>query len=450
MKRRLLTTIIIALLIVLLISRFSASYINSDINNLTYVVAIGIDKSNQDGFLQVSFEFTDISSFGSKNSSSSSSKPIIDTVTAPSIDASINLINSYIGKKVELSHCKVIVFSEELAKDSIQDEVGSLINTPSIRPTTNIIVSTSSAKDYIENSISSLEKVLTKYYDIFPNSSQYTGYTSNVILGDFYDDFKDSSIGCTAILGGVNMSSVKEKAKDSSSSSGDSGSSSSTGMETGSNSSDNTNTSSNNTSTTSPQISEVLPQNISAGKSSITGERGTENIGLAVFSDYKYVGNLTALETLCHSILNCEVDTFVYTIEDPKNLGTYIDFNLVKSSPPKIKVNIVDNVPNITIDIKISGRILSLSPNSDYTREDTLNTLSNQVSESLKSNFNDYVNKVSRDYKVDIDSFYKIAKKNFKTTSEWKNFDWKAKFTNSSFNINIDATIVSSSLVSGS
>ena len=49
------------------------------------------------------------------------------------------------------------------------------------------------AKYYIENSTSKYEKVITKYYDIFPKSADYTGYTANVTIGDFFNKLNNNT-----------------------------------------------------------------------------------------------------------------------------------------------------------------------------------------------------------------------------------------------------------------
>lgn len=179
---------------------FSSSYSLQNIDNLNYVVAIIIDSSKYEDMLNITFEFVDVSSFSS-DSSNKDTTPILDTITARSIDSAINIMDSYTGKGLNLSTCKVIMFSKEVAEKGIEDEISDLINTSQIRPSANVIVTTGNAKYYVENSTSPLEKILTKYYEIFPNSSKYIGYTSNITIGEFYESFKNPNIGNTAILG---------------------------------------------------------------------------------------------------------------------------------------------------------------------------------------------------------------------------------------------------------
>lgn len=51
----------------------------------------------------------------SEEGSSDANPTFINTVESNSIDTAINIMNSYIGKELNLSHCKLIVFSEEIA-----------------------------------------------------------------------------------------------------------------------------------------------------------------------------------------------------------------------------------------------------------------------------------------------------------------------------------------------
>lgn len=125
----------------------------------------------------------------------------------------------------------------------ISNEVYSLINNTQIRPSTNFIVSRCNALYYIKNSEPIIEKAVTKYYEIFPNSSKYTGYTANITLGQFFNRLTCKTCENVAILGGINDKKIDYN-QDSKTNS-----------------------------------------NIISNNSPIIGKRGTENIGLAVFKD---------------------------------------------------------------------------------------------------------------------------------------------------------------------
>lgn len=263
---------------------FSASYNSQNMDRLDYVIALGIDSIPESDNLAVSFEFANLGSF-SENASSKDTDPIINTIEAPSISTAINIMNAYIGKQLNLSHCKVIVSSKDYAEKGLLSEISVLMHNTQIRPTTNVVISESDAHEYLKNSESSLEQVLTKYYDIFPTTSEYTGYTSNIPLGKFYESLLNRNSGSVAILGQKSKVSTKKNTLSSSqdSSSGD------TSMDKTSNSSGEENINTEETNPISPPKDEKSKDVISENEAILEGDRGTENIGLCVFKDERCV-----------------------------------------------------------------------------------------------------------------------------------------------------------------
>lgn len=73
-----------------------------------------------------------------------------------------------------------------------------------VRPSSNLIISKCEASYYVENSIPSLETLITKYYDIFPGSSKYTGYMPNSTIGEFFNSLICEYCQPYAILGWYN------------------------------------------------------------------------------------------------------------------------------------------------------------------------------------------------------------------------------------------------------
>ena len=65
--------------------------------------------------LKVSFQLSIPSKNTSESDSSSGADTVIDTLESSSIESAISLANSFISKKLNLSHCKVLVISEQVA-----------------------------------------------------------------------------------------------------------------------------------------------------------------------------------------------------------------------------------------------------------------------------------------------------------------------------------------------
>ena len=394
--------IFIIILIIIFISSFSASYNSLNIDNSAFAIALGIDKSTSNN-LKVTFEFLDTSPSGE---SVSETTPVFNSVECSSIINGINMMNAYLGKKVNLAHCKLIIFSEELAKEGISDEIYSLINEVQVRSSANIVISKCNTRYYIENSISNLESLIPKYYDIFPNTSEYTGYTCDATIGDFFNALICNYCSPYAILGGVNTSednSSQSKTSDDS--------------------------------------------DIKSNETPITGKRESQNIGIAVFNDDKLAGELNAIESICFLNIKNKVDSFLVSIPDPQDPNSKIDIYLTPNSTHNIDVNIINGSPYIKIKLDFSGKIYSMKRGSQYLDSDVLNSISNSCNSYLESQFSSYLYKTSTDFKSDINGLGSYVLSKFSTTTEFNNYNWLENYKNSTFDIRINTVIDSGFLL---
>ena len=404
MKNKL-NKLLISIIIIYLIIAFNSSHVALDLSNLAIVVAMAIDTSDTNN-LSVTFQFTNASSV-SENGSSEQSPSIVNTVEASSISSAINLMNSYIGKELSLSHCKLIVFSEEFAKQGISEEIYTLMNDNQIRPSTNLVISKCSAKYYIENSKPMLESLITKYYEIYNNASLYTGYTTDATIGNFFNNLNCGTCEPYGILGGVNVEQ-------------------------------------NNTDTS---INSEKDANSQANNLSISGSLRSENSGLAVFKDATLVGELTAIENLSFLCTKNDIEGFLVSVPNPENDTEYIDVNLVPSKDSKIKVDIINGSPYIKVDFSFTGRIYSMTEDFDFLDNTFLENISKSCNSYLKTTFTNYYYKTSKELNSDINGFGKFVLKHFSTITDFNDYNWNDNYKNSFFDVNVDTNVKSGFLL---
>ena len=201
MKNILLVILKIAIILVIIIVFTIGFNHEQDIDDFAYAVAIGIDSGDSNN-LKVHFQFTRPSSSGGEGSGGSgAAQTYIYTVDASSVSSAINLVNNYISKQINLSHCKVLVISEELAYNKgIEKEVYTLINDVQLRPDTGLIISICDSKYFIENSKPTFETLVSKYYEIVPATTEITGYTAYIKISDFFNQLKSNFSEPCAIL----------------------------------------------------------------------------------------------------------------------------------------------------------------------------------------------------------------------------------------------------------
>ena len=158
-SKKILIIMLLIILILFYISNIRSIY---TIDDMAYVIALGLDNGDNNN-LELTLQIALHSSSDSKGSSSSqSSSTLTSTVDCNSISEGINYINSYIGKKLNLSYCKVIVISEKLAEKGINDYISTLINDIEVRPYCDVLISKCDTKYFLQNCLLLLNKYL--YY----------------------------------------------------------------------------------------------------------------------------------------------------------------------------------------------------------------------------------------------------------------------------------------------
>lgn len=434
MSKSFISIIVFLVLLVIFINGFSASYTSRQLGNLAYVLAMGIDVG-ENSKMKVSVQFTKTNSVSSSSSSSSedSSNVVLVSGEADSIFSAINLLNSYIGKEINLSHCSILVFSEDFAKNGISTEIYSLMNNEEVRPTTNLVISKCDAYDYLSNSNPNIEKLTTQYYETFSITGRFTGYFSHVTIGEFFNSLSEKSSGSTAILGGLNATARKENSN---------------------NKSDNSSKDDSSNSTNSSELGEnenvvINPENLIAGNSSVTGKRGTENFGLAVFNNDVLCGELTAVESICHLLIVNELDSCIISIDNPllEDEAEKMELLIFPTKKSKINVDIKDDIPHISLKLSLDADIMTINNNIDYEDENVLLKISDSLNKYLKTQLTNYLTKVSKEYGVDIDSFSTKALSHFSTIPEWESFDWNNKFKEAIFDVSTDINVLSTMLI---
>lgn len=385
MKIKWLKNIFILFIILIFISAFSSSYSSLNLDKLIYVLALGIDKGDNNQ-LEVTFQFSN--PLSPDSAGSEKAETLSNTVTASSISSAINLANSYQERQLNLSHCKVIIFSEELAVEGISEEIYTLINDTQIRPSSNIVISKCSAKSYIKQTKPEVENLISKYYEMFAQSSKYTGHMPDATIGKFFNSLICNTCEPFAILG-----------------------------------------------------------NSSTNSSSVHGSNNIENIGVAVFKNDVLVGELNSNETIAFLNMRNAVDRFLISVPDPFNHNNYIDIYVTPLKSRKVDIDTSSSTPYINVNCYFSARIYSMAENSKYLSDDVLAAISNSCNSYLENIISDYLYKTSKNFKSDVNGFGNNATKNFLTTKGFENYNWNENYKNAFFKVNVETSVKSGMLI---
>lgn len=426
-KMDIIKKIFIIAIIVSLLSAFN-EYSNSsqNIDDLSYAVAIGVDVGETAKY-RISLQLTTMESSAtesaisdssqnssgggfSSNSSSSetSSNYIIQTMETDSIDSALNIANSYINKTINLSHCKILLVSEEIAKQGVEPLVNSLINKVETRPDCSIIVSEIPNDEFDGDKKPKIENLISKYYDVASNIETGRGYSETIKLNEFYLTLNDTFYQPYASLG-TTYNTTK-------------------------------NTNDKNVSANLDTQSKTLVTNLE--------KESVEVMGLAVFKKDKLVGSLNANQTLSHQLLTNDLDFSTLNIVSPFNQNETLDIYISTFKKPKIVVDIQNSSPFVQINLYVAARIVSFnSYEINLLTEEKLNLIQNTVKSHLEEQIYDYLNKTAKEFNSDISGLGRYAVKNFRTTNDWNNYNWLENYQNSAFKVSVDISIKTGNLL---
>lgn len=400
-------TFTILLMLIMILFNFTGCYDAKGLEELAYVIAVGLDISD-DNQLELTLQFAtssgkDSSKDKSSEKSSQSKETTTTTVKCTSINSGISLINNHISKKVNLSHCQVILISEKLAYNGISEYLDTFLDNIELRSNCNMIITKCQAKDYIENVNPALESLTARYYESSLKSSNYTSYIVNVTLSEFYSRMKDTYSQAYALLGGVAL--------------------------------ENTNNS-----------SVKINANYTAGENPIEDSDLIDNLGIAVFHGDKFVGELTGLDTICHTIVNSDLKECRLSIPSPFESGTYLDLLLTSEKSPKKSVSLINSSPLVNVEVYLIAYGLSLDENTTYNSEEALSLIQKYAEKYISNQISTYLYKTAKEYNSDICGFGKYAVTNYSTLDEWYNSNWLEKYENSFFNVNVNVTVKSGNI----
>lgn len=428
MNRTLLKIIISILIMLLSFTTLTGCYNSKELDDLAYIIGIAVDKGTEKKFmitLQIAVPVK-IASEGSEPGKDSST---LITIEADSLSSAISYASTRTSKEMKLSHNKIIVFSEEIAKTELTNCVNAFISSQEIRPRTSIVVCPDEARKFLENAFPVLETNPARYYDLLLASAEHTGYTTKTELIDFYLNNKSKYINPIAIHGSITTYQDPTGPSDpnppsaASDSSSDNESQDSSSKSGGGSSSDDSGSAGNSSSSSS---SGSQDSNQEQNKEDLTPEL----YGIAVFANNVMVGTLTNYEVLAHSIMTNSLQEVNFDLAETT-------VSISQRKRPQIKVNVNENIPHIDITVLLDARLLYSGDNLDYLQGNNKKDLQQKLEKEFRNIITTYLDKTTKEFKSDIVGFGKILKANYLTIEELDKINWLDIYENSTFDLKV-------------
>ncbi|MFZ3171614.1 MAG: Ger(x)C family spore germination protein [Carboxydocellales bacterium] len=389
------------LLLLLVVTTLTGCWDRKELEEQAFVLTIGLDKcpvaETYIWTFQIAIPQAMAGNVGVSGVSSTGKSSVNVSVEATTLFGAVNLLNSFIDRKANLMHAKIIVVSEELARKD-PAPFRSIIRYRELRRNIFVMVSEGKAKDIISTYQPVLEQNPAKFIETLILNSNFTGLMPNTQLTDYLIDQESEAIEATTILvgktGGLGHKKLKAEL-------------------------------------TAPYLPGEIPRE---------GGNDSEIIGVAIFRGTKMVGKLNGSENRIMGSLNGRLKRMFISFPDPQSPGKFVALDVRVGSPPKIKVNLQGERPLINVHLSFEADILSIQSEIDYTRPEMLKKLENSAVK-LVSEATLKVIKKAQAMHTDVFGFGNQARHLVNTWDQWEKLNWKQLFPQAETKVTVDFAI---------
>lgn len=409
-------TLCVLLISAILCSVFSGCFDRREIDDLTYVIAMGIDKGETSTLrFTIQYAIPIAMGGGGEGGSGGGGSEAVSTLTVecPSLLAGINMINNSVGKQVSLAHAKVMVFSEELARSgSVSILTRAVTRIKEFRPNLVIAIARGTAEEYLKSIQPKQEADPSKYYELKFNAYKYTGFSDNTELHDFHIREESYGVQPVAALVGVNKKkSIEDLAAD------------------------------NSTAAEKDRSEKPSEGDYLAGDLPRVGDIQGETMGLAVFCGPTLVGELDGNETTRYLMVTGKYRYAYVTFPDPQKNNSIIVLNLKQSRNPIHKIEMVGDKPHIKVEIRLEADFMSIQSGINYESSGLREIFEQSAEAKLGEEILNLLNKTAKEMRSDIFGFGNEYKYRFLTWDDWQSFEWLKKYKDAAFDVVVDVKV---------
>lgn len=372
------------LTLLVLTTILTGCYDKKELDNLAYVIAIGIDKGENED-LKITFQIAVPIQISGEGAEGGEKSTFTVSEESGSLYNAISKINSSISKELTLSHLKLILYSEDLAKSDLTGYVNAFLSNREIRPRTTVAVCKDDIEEFFKSIVPKLETNPARFYELVFSSSNYTGYNVGSELIDFYASVESPYNEASTLLVSLDKSGEEPE----------------------------------------PKFNK-----------------------LAVFKSYKMVGELEETDLIVSQILSNTLNSTNYEVEDVENPDKKVTVNLKEISAPKISIKIENETPKINIILNLEGKLISTGSSANYNQHENKEKLVSKLKENLEKDINKYLDRITKEYKTDIAGFGRIAKQNYLTWGDFEKIKWLEIFPNSKYETEININVDTSQIIS--
>ncbi|MDF2660010.1 MAG: gerBC 3 [Paenibacillus sp.] len=381
--KRITATFAISLLAIALLS---GCWNRRELNDLSIALGVGIDKQGET--YRISIQIVNPQEIAARKGGGDNSPVTIYEETGKTMFEIFRRMTTHTPRKIYMSHLRMLIISEEVAKEGIQNILDVFARDHEMRTDFYVIVARDTEAKQVLSILQPLEKVPANFlYKTLQTSESVWAPTVGVFLDELMTDLM--ATGKEATLTGVRVMGDAEGG--------------------------------------------ITVDNLKTTRTNAFLKYST----IGVFRKDKLVGWLNEEESKGYNYIVNRVKSTVGVLPCPG--GGQMDVEVIRTKT-KLSGKVVDGQPEITLDIRIDQNVAEVACNIDISDLDTINRMDREGEKKIKSIVEKTVQRAQKKYKSDIFGFGEAIRRS--DPKEWERLqeDWEKIFPKVPVQYNIQVT----------
>lgn len=377
------------LLLALSLTLLTGCWNSRELNELAIAVALGFDKTDHNHYV-VSVQLVNPGEISTKGGGGGNRSPVSTfRMEGRSVFEALRKMTTELNRKIYLSHLRLIVFGEDLAKEGIMVPMDFLSRDHEVRTDFYIVVAKGTKAEDVLEILTPLEKIpASKLFSSLEMSEKNWAGTTKLTLDMLIEDLE--SDGKSPVLTGLFVSGPISKGK---------------GLE-------------------NTQFSEVPTV--------------LQYDGLALFKRDKLIGWLNETQTKGYNYAKGNVESTVGILECPGGLA---EIELIQTTS-KIKGALTGGGnPKIEIEVHAEGNVGDVSCDMDMSDPATIEKFEQLAADQIAESINNAIYIAQTKYKTDVFGFGEVLHRSYpKQWKQWRH-DWDSTFVDLNVETSVDVAI---------
>ncbi|NLG84578.1 MAG: Ger(x)C family spore germination protein, partial [Firmicutes bacterium] len=359
-----------------------------------YVVAMGMDRGTNEE-LVLSLGLADVLPAGGTAEGTRMKLRVI-TASAPSFFSALTLANNLLERPLNLTHLKLLVFGQDLAKKGIGRHLDALVRWREFRRTVYTAVAEDKAATFLAALTAIKEEEVAKYLELALINQGITGLVpSSAQFLRFYNDIRSKSESPLAV-----MAAIRTKGSFSA----------------------------------------------SAGKAATEAETPFRFAGAAVFKEGKMVGRLDLTETMVTSFMRGDLKQAFITLPFPKETPYEMDLRVIPARKPKLYVMRDKKEIRLRLILFLRGEVVNIERTPGAEAPLSLPAVKKAFQEWIEKGCRQVLAKAQA-WRADFIGFTHKARWLVPDWPAWSHWNWEAAFAEAPFELKVEASIGQTGLI---